>query len=167
MSSNGNDIFTGFAFPFILSLVIAALCGLIVVHFYENAVIPTASLAFAISTQIFSEIRSRKTKSKFNLEKINILKRSCGDKAGLARSMVDKQNIPSLIFCMIELEFLSTEISKCCDHEADKNKFKKVKGLLGSTKTTLDKSKFDSHIDPPFSDVIQCVGELESYLNDL
>ncbi|MEM7487086.1 MAG: hypothetical protein AAF348_17905 [Bacteroidota bacterium] len=166
MSKNGDDIFLGFAWPFFFSIVFANFIGF-VSYVTIGGFVPATALGFAVSTQLFSEFRTRKTKSKFNSEKINILRRYCADKSSLARSMVDKQNITSLTYCIIELEFLATEISKCCDQQTDKDKFKKVKGLLGSTKTTLDKSKFDSDIKTPFSDVIQCVGELETYLNDL
>ena len=68
---------------------------------------------------------------------------------------------------MIELEFLTNEISKCCDNGNDKAKYRKAKGLLGSTKTTFDKASIDFGIARPYDDLIECVSELESYLNDL
>ena len=166
MTKQKNNYISNPWFGFIISLSSAIIFG-IVAHLLSINWIPASALTFAIITQIFAVLRTKRLKTEFNLEKINILKRACGDKIGLARNLTNNQKDSPLIYCLIELEYLVTEIGKCCDEGDDKKKFQQVKGLLGSTKTTFDKSGVDPSIDKPYSDVMQCISELETYLNDI
>lgn len=166
MSGNKKSFITNPWYIFFACLALAAAVGF-VMHLLKQNWIPAAAGTYAILNHIFSNARTKRLKTEFNTEKINILKRVCRDKIGLARSLSNNYNDRSLIYCLIELEFLVTEMTNCCDSDEDKKKFKKVKGLLGSTKTTFDKCNFDDTINRPYSDVIECVSELETYLNDI
>lgn len=161
-----RDLLGNYWVMLLASLILAAIGGYVGSFFMSNIIPPTA-LTFAISNQILTGIRLKTIKSEFNVEKVNILKHYLNDKIGLARSLCDKQNDSALVYCLGSLEFLATEISKCCDKKEDKDKFKIIKGLLGSTKTTFSKVKYDSTIEKPYADVVESVSQLETYLNDI
>jgi len=166
MSANKNSFITKPIILFLITILIASVIGF-VAHLLSQNWIPATALAYAIFNHIFSGLKTKRLKSEFNVEKINILKRVCTDKISLARNLSKSYNHRSLVYCLIELEFLVTEIANCCDNTDDRINFRTVKGLLGSTKTTFDKSTFDKSIPRPYSDVVKCIGGLESYLNDI
>lgn len=85
---------------------------------------------------------------------------------GQTRFVVEQKNVSSIIQCLATLEYILTEISNCCGGNV-KNKFKRIKGLVSDTKTTFDKSQYDTSIKKPYADAITVISNIETYLVEL
>lgn len=150
-----------------ISIGISFLIGLVLALIFQSNWLPAFALGFAITREIMNVVKQNIVKETNNRGKIEILKRFATEKLGQTRYVVNQQNINSIIPCLASLEYILTEISKCCDISNGQLKFKKVKGMVSDTKTTFDKSRFDSSIQKPFGDAITCVTNIETYINDL
>lgn len=149
------------------SIGISILIGLVLSLIFQKFWLPAFALGFAISREVMSVIKLKVIDESNNDGKIEILKRFALEKIGQTRHVISQQKISSIIPCLATLEYILTEIAKCCDINNGKMKFKKVKGMVSDTKTTFDKSRFDTSIEKPYADAITCVNNIETYINEL
>lgn len=162
----------------IWSLLASVLVGILVFLTDFKFYVAATALTFAVVGKILDSQKNKtlnqnqvneidELKKKHETNRLKILKRVAYDQIHLVRSMIIRENISSIISCFGSLEFIITEISKCCDTDNNRNKFRIVKGMISDTKTTFDKSLKDPNIAKPFGAATTSISNLESYLNDL
>ncbi len=160
------------------SIVAAIIIGIISYLSEFQFYIPTAALTFAIVNKILDSQKNKtldqlrqdelsKLTSEHEEDRLKILKKVARDQIHISRLAISRENIPAIISSFGSLEFIITEISKCCNTDENKNRFRVVKGMIGDTKTIFEKSLKDPNIVKPFDTAINSISKLESYLNDL
>jgi len=150
-----------------VSIGVSFLIGLILALIFQSNWLPAFAIGFAVAREIMSVLRQRANQMVNNKGKIEILKRFARDKLGQTRYVINKHKVSSIIPCFASLEYILTEIHKCCDVDQGQMMFKKVKGLVSDTKTTFDKSQHDPNIKEPYEVAATCVSNIETYLNNL
>jgi len=162
----------------IWSILVAIIAGLFVHLLTFDFYIPASALTFAIVSKVLDSQKNKtlnqnrineidKLNENHEANRLKILKRVAYDEIHIVRPMIKRENISGIISCFGSLEFIVTEISKCCDTDNNRNRFRIVKGLISDTKTIFDKSQKDPNIVKPFDSAITAINNLESYLNDL
>ena len=150
-----------------VSIGISVLIGTLLALIFKSTWLSAFSLGFAFTREIMNILKINLVQRADNRSRMNILKRFATEKLGHTRYVVSQRKVTSIVPCLASLEYILTEISKCCDIHNEKMKYKRVKGLVSDTKTTFDKSRFDNTIQQPYEDVVTVISNIETYINDL
>ncbi len=166
MEKINNNILSNPWVTFIISILLAVIAGF-VANFLNKNIVASIGLMFGISTKGLELYNSKLNKLNLAKEKLEILKRFAREKINQTRDLLPRKDSGPTISCLASLEFIVTEISKCCSNSQHIEDFRNVKGIISDTKTTFNKAKFDESIEKPYEDVVTSINKIESYLNDL
>lgn len=130
-----------------ISIGISFLIGLVLALIFKPTWLSAFALGFAITREFMNILKLYLVKQANNKSRIDILKRFATEKLDQTRYVVSNKNVSSIVHCLASLEYILTEISKCCDNHNERMKYRRIKGLVSDTKTTFDKSRLDNTIN--------------------
>lgn len=150
-----------------VSILCSIFMGGVFALIFNSTRLSAFALGFAVTRELMNVLKTKLTQQADIKCRIDILKRFATEKLGQTRYLVQQKKVNSIVLSLATLEYIITEISKCCDMHNEKMKYKRVKGLVSDTKTTFDKSQYDNSIQKPYSDAITVISNIETYINDL
>lgn len=152
---------------FAASLSFAAIAGFIADNVFYEEFIPSASLTFSVVGSVLTYFRTDSIKQHYSKLALDTLKEITKDRLKSSRHVINKRKADPIVELLVFLEYMVTEIEKCCNNTDQKGNFREVKGILASTKTTFSRCQFDKQLTPPYEDAVRCISELETYLNEI